>query len=290
MSFREVLPFRRRPLLRVGDDGVAFLSPQFVSEKGGVDLLWLLTNPPGGGQEVRMWTDDFGLLYERYVRAIFESLGSRLGGEYVPDLHYEARAGSGQIDGLIRSGSALAVIEVKASLIRQTLLANGTVDQVREELERKFVGDATRRKGVSQIVHAIHWLTEQRRDGRPARGIDLRGIDTIVPILAVADRHLRYPGLGQWFQYCLDEMLRPPWARVDSLVLCGTEDLENLENIALRGGPTVMESLTRYAHRVRRAEQPLWMHYQSLSGPHARLEGIAQAWFEELLENRIMLR
>jgi len=133
MSFREVLPFRRRPLLRVDEDGVALLAPQFVSEKGGVDLLWLLTNPPGGGPEARMWTDDFSLLYERYVRPICENLGSR--------------------------------------------------------------------------------------------------------------------------------------------------------HVALSGGPTVMESLARYARRVRRAAEPLRMHYQPVRGPHPRADTIFQAWFQELLEN-----
>jgi hypothetical protein len=291
MSFREVLPFRRHPLLRIDDDGVAFLSPQFVSEKGGVDLLWLLTNPPGGAKEERMWTDDFGVLYERYVRSVFEELGSRLGGQYVPDLHYgEAAEDSGQIDGLVAAGNVLAVIEVKASLLRQTLLARGTVDEVREDLEKKFVGDFGNRKGVSQLVHAIHWLTEQRRQGRQVRGIDLRKIDTIIPVLIVADRHLRYPGLGKWFHYRLEEMLKPVWGRLESLILCGTEDLENLEHLALKSGPTVMDSLVRYTRRVRRAAQPLWMHYEFPSGPHPRLDQISEAWFQELLERRIMLR
>lgn len=291
MSFREVLPFRRCPLLRVDDDGVAFLSPQFVSEKGGVDLLWLLTNPPGGVRETRMWTDDFGVLYERYVRSIFEGLGTRLGGEYVPDLRYDETAeDSGQIDGLVKAGNVLAVIEVKASLIRQKFLAHGTVDEVREDLDRKFVGDLRSRKGVSQIVHAIHWLAEQRRCGRQVQGIDLRKIDTILPVLVVADRHLRYPGVGQWFDYRLQEMLRPVWARVTSLLLCGTEDIENLEHLALKGDTTVMESLITYARRVRRAAQPLWMHYQFPRGPHPRFDRISEAWFKELVDRRIMLR
>ncbi len=291
MSFREVLPFRRCPLLRIADDGIAFLSPQFVSEKGGVDLLWLLTNPPGGAREARMWTDDFGVLYERYVRSIFEGLGSRLGGEYMPDLPYgEADEDAGQIDGLVRAGSMLAVIEAKASLIRQTLLAHGTIEEVREDLERKFIGDLGARKGVSQLVHAIHWLAERRRTGRQVQGIDLRKIDSIIPVLVVADRYLRYPGLGQWFDYRLQEMLRPVWPRVESLILCGTEDLENIEHLALRGETTVMESLTRYARRVRRGVQPLWMHYTFPRGPHPRLDRIIEGWFGELVDRRIMLR
>jgi len=85
-------------------------------------------------------------------------------------------------------------------------------------------------------------------------------------------------------------MLRPVWARIESLVLCGTEDLENLEHLALAGKVTVMSSLARYARGVRRAAQPLWMHYEFPRGPHPRLDRVADSWFSELLEQRVMLR
>jgi hypothetical protein len=262
-----------------------------MSEKGGVDLLWLLTNEPGGAREARMWTDDFGTLYEGYVGSILQSLGARLGGQYVRDVHYGvAGDDAGQIDALVRAGTVLAIIEVKASQVRPTLLSHGTVEQVRDDLERKFVGDAGGRKGVSQLEHAIHWLTRQRSKGQRFEGIDLKGIDTIIPVLIAADRHLRYPGLGQWFDYNLQEVLRVVTPRVQPLVICGTEDLENLEHLALRAGPTVMESLIRYARNVRRAAEPLWMHYDSPRGPHPRLDAVFDSWITELREGGVMLR
>lgn len=75
--------------------------------------------------------------------------------------------------------------------------------------------------------------------------LNLRRIDIIVPMLVVADRHLRFPGRGAWFQYHRDQVLGP-WARIDFLVLCGTEDVETLEHMALTGGGTVMDSVARY--------------------------------------------
>lgn len=53
--------------------------------------------------------------------------------------------------------------------------------------------------------------------------LNLRRIDIIVPMLVVADRHLRFPGRGAWFQYHRDQMLGPPgrawisWYSVDSV-------------------------------------------------------------------------
>lgn len=64
--------------------------------------------------------------------------------------------------------------------------------------------------------------------------LNLRRIDIIVPMLVVADRHLRFPGRGAWFQYHRDQMLGP-WACMDFLVLCGL------------GGPLYTFALTRYS-------------------------------------------
>jgi len=290
MSFRDVLPFRRSPLFRIDDNGVAFLAPQLMSEKGGIDFLWLLTNPPGGAREKHMFTDDFSLLYENYIRMVLEDLGPWLGGTYVPDVAYSGADGAGQIDGLILSGRTLAVVEVKASLIRQILLASGTVDAVRDDLERKFVGDRDNRKGLSQLAHAIQWLADERRAGRIVRGIDLRPVDTVIPILVIAERHLRFPGVGQWFDYQLQQMLRPVWARVGPVILCGTEDLENLEHLARRGTTRIMDVFLDYSRRAKRAQWPLWQYYEPTRGPHPRLNGLMDTWFKELVDRRIMLK
>lgn len=290
MSFRDVLPFRRRPLFRIDDDAVAFLAPQFMSEKGGVDLLWLLTNEPGGGKEPRMFTDDFSLLYEGYVQLVLEALGSRLGGEYVADIAFAGEDGSGQIDGLVKAGNLLAVLEVKASLVRAPLLAGGATDKVRSDLETKFVGGPGARKGLSQLVHAIHWLAAERRAGRLVHGLNLKSVDSILPVLIVADRHLRYPGLGEWFDHSLQQMLRPVWAHVGPVTICGTEDLETMEHLAIKGNARFMDILANYSRRAKRAKQPLWTYYDAPKGPHPRLDGIFKEWMAELVEQKIMLR
>jgi hypothetical protein len=270
MSFRDVLPFRRSPLFRIDDNGIAFIAPQLMAEKGGLDFLWLLTNPPGGAPEKYMFTDDLGLLYEEYIRMVLEQLGPHLGGMYVPNVTYSGADGGGQIDGLILAGRTLAVVEVEASLLRQALLAGGTVEEVRKDLVRKFVGDLGNRKGLSQIAHALHWLADGRRAGHHVRGINLKAVDTIMPVLVVAERHLRFPGIGQWFEHELHEMLRPVWRHVGPVVLCGTEDLENLEHIARRGANRVMGVLLDYSPRAKRAQQPLWQYYEAPTGPHPR--------------------
>src|SRR2546427_8991183 len=67
MSFNEMVPFRNRSLLRSESDQFAFICPQFATENGGVDLLWL------GSSEQRIrgkrpWADGFGSRSVRYAR------------------------------------------------------------------------------------------------------------------------------------------------------------------------------------------------------------------------------
>jgi hypothetical protein len=86
LDVRQVLPFRRRPFLRVDPDRVAIVCPQLVTEKGGIDLLWRLTHDPGGPKEVALWTADFGVLCEGYVQHVLTSSGSAVGGTWVSDI------------------------------------------------------------------------------------------------------------------------------------------------------------------------------------------------------------
>ena len=118
--------------------------------------MWLASSEHGIRAK-RPWTDDFGILYERYVRMICEGLGSTLGGKYEPDVTWSEGEG-GQIDGLIHSGRVLVVIETKGSLLSQRLLDAGSVDDVIGDIERKFVRDGKSRKAIVQLLEATAWL------------------------------------------------------------------------------------------------------------------------------------
>ena len=254
-------------------------------------LLWLLSQDPGGGRELRPWTDDFSHLYEGYVRFIIGGLGEALvGGRYVPDIPWRAAADqSGQIDGLISSSGTLFIIEVKASILRRPTLEGGTVEALREELERKFIfGEAGKPKGLRQLARAIDWLMRERRHGRMVAGIDLTSIDTIVPVLIVADRGLRFPGLGEWFDYRMRQLLRRSWGRVGPLTICGAEDLEGLEQLARQGEARLVDFLFEYSKRFRNGEQPLWRILPAAAKPHPRLDAIMDAWIRELQTRRVL--
>lgn len=290
-SLHELLPFRRRPILRNDPKRFAFLCPQFAVEKGGIDLLWLTSHDPGGPREERPWTDDFGILYERYVRMILEGVGDRLGGTFLPDVSWTDGAG-GQVDGLIHAGRTLIVIETKASLLNSHLLAIGNVEDVRRDIERKFIGSTRERKGAIQLLRAVEWLEAQRRLHRPVRGIDLSRISRVIPILIVADRALRFPAVSLWLDHRMKELkselrIKSP-GRLERLVVCGTDDLEDLEHSMLEGGRSFVDVLLAYSNRVERGSDALWQHFEPPTGPNPRLDRMMDEWFEELRRDRVL--
>lgn len=293
-SFHEVLPFRRRPLLRIDEDGIAFLCPQLLAEKGGIDLLWALTHDPGGSKEEIHWTQDFGLLYEGYVRAVFSNLGARAGGRYVSDVSWRlSDSNAGQIDGLLGAGRHLVVTEVKGSMVRQMAKTRGTAADLEAELRRKFiVGVGPKRKGIRQLVHAIQWLNRERRESRRVADFDLREVEVILPVLVVADRALRFPRLGEWFDSEMRSMVGEasmPW-RIGALAICGLEDLENLEQESAAGRTTFLQALIQYDFQSLNGERTLWETYDRQLEPHARLSAFFEAWLADLQARGIVLR
>jgi hypothetical protein len=291
----ETIPFRRKPLLRIDDYRLIAISPFLVSEKGGIDLFWLLSNDPGGAKERRLWTDDFGLLHEAYVHLVLDSLGAvRLGGRHVADLPWSFdKRQHGQIDSLVFSDKTLVVLEVKGSLISQRAKSSASWDRLRPELERKLISgdDDRRRKGISQLARSIIWLNSLRKAGGSIKGINIENVQRVLPVLVVADHGVRFPGLGRWFEEKMRAMLPASLSKdwhVGTLTICGIEDLENIEHGALTGGSSLVQVFEKYDSESNRGAKPLWQVYGSRKGPHPRLERIFDAWIERLRRERVL--
>jgi len=286
--FVETLPFRRRPLLRVTPDRTAILYPQLLGDKGGVDLLWLLTANPGGPREMDLWTSDFGYLLEGYVRMVLQNLGEHIGGTYVPCVEWNQDTG-GEVDGLVHSGRFLVVIEVKGSFLSPRVKNRGTAKELETEFRRKFIkGTKNEPKGIGQLVRALQWLGRQRRDGIPVRGVDLRQVDTILPVLIVAERSLRFRSLSEWFDYEFRSMLgNSPW-KVGALTICGLEDLDTLEERSIAGQHTLVEAFAQYDFAAPRAERPVWEVFPSTRQRHPRLGAVHDRWLNAVQARGIL--
>jgi hypothetical protein len=286
--FVETLPFRRRPLLRVTPDRTAILYPQLLGDKGGIDLLWLLTTNPGGPKEADLWTSDFGYLLEGYVRVVLGSLGEHLGGTFMPCVEWNQDA-AGEIDGLVHSGRFLVVIEVKGSFLSLRVKNRGTAKDLEREFRRKFFkGTNDEPKGIGQLVRALQWLGRQRKNGVPVRGIDLRQVDTILPVLIVAERALRLQSLSEWFDYEFRSMLgNAPW-KVGALAICGLEDLDTLEERSLGGQHTLVEAFAQYDFAEPRAERPIWELFPSTHQRHPRLRAVIDRWLKDVQDRGVL--
>ena len=224
------LGFRDRPLVQFEDGSLVITMPELLMEKGGFDMLWWLTEGPGGAAQVRAWQEAFGQLCESYVLDILQSTDN---GAVFPNVRW----GTGEIDALIWSGDRLGVVEICSGFMANAPKMSGDYTRLQNELRRRYVehtnADGTvDREAVAQIARDVEWLLERRGvdDGQP---LPLRGIQTIHPVVIAADRAARTHGIWRYLDAELRRRLprNMPW-QVAPLAVLGLEDLEWIEQAA----------------------------------------------------------
>ena len=157
---------------------------------------------------------------------------------------------------------------------------------VRDDVEMKFVRDGRERKAVVQLLEGISWLEAQRKKAVFVRGIELSKIRRVIPLLVTAERALRFPPATLWLNHRMrtvksELQIKSPGA-LQHLVVCGTEDLENLEQIAFEGGESIVAALERHVAMPRAGGEALWQHYEHPRASHPRLRPVLDAWLAEL--------
>jgi hypothetical protein len=277
------LGFRNRPLVRFEDGSLVITMPELLMEKGGFDMFWWLTEGPGGRAQVRAWQEAFGQLCESYVLDLLRATDDTA-------VFPNVRWARGEIDSLIWSGDRLAVVEICSGFMANAPKMSGDHVRLRTELRRRYVEHVNAdgsidREAVAQIARDVEWLLERRRahDGQP---FPLRGIQTIHPVVVVADRTARTHGVWRYLDSELRQRLpgAMPWT-VAPLAVLGLEDLEWIEQAAhdrhprLQGVvPPVLQTLLWWQLDVRRYPA-YWQLLGDVLGepqPNARLRDLFQ--------------
>ena len=67
-----------------------------------------------------------------------------------------------------------------------------------------------------------------------------------------------------------------------NLIVCGSEDLENLEQIALEADQSIVSVLNHYVEMPRSGGEAFWQHYVHPKAAHPRIKRILDEWIAEL--------
>ena len=186
--------------------------------------------------------DGFGRAYEQYCGRILQRAYPTTSNLLARRLYQNASGTSGagefEVDAHVVSGSAAAILEVKASFLSEDVTA-GTNDQLVAHLTERYVSaEGDRPKGVKQlarIVSAISsndWLGEEE---------EFKAVVRLFPVLVVLDDHLDSGLFGRFLaeefaaQFGVDLNDRDGGFRlhgrwVAHLLVLTVEALENLQD------------------------------------------------------------
>ena len=230
---------RRRPILLTSDGNQAVVPDtvifaEFLSVGPLFEVLPFLN--------IGKLFDRFGRACEEYCGRILQRAYPTTSNRLARRLYRNAAGGSGadefEVDAHVVSGSAAAVLEVKASFLSEDVAAGTNAEFVAHLTERYVSDNAGRPKGVKQLARIVDAICSNDWSGEED---EFNAVIRLFPVLVVLDSHLDSGLFGRFlaeefaaqFGAHLDDRdggfkLRGRW--VAHLLVLTVEALENLED------------------------------------------------------------
>lgn len=139
----DFLPMKERPFLELGHDTYVPVSFDFASERLSTGVYWILFDflrSQGGDAHLRFSRYN-GILFERYVRDIAETLHARQGGSpdgfYGNEVYYVANQEKRTCDALLIGEECIIAIEATASrMTAKRTISDGIADAFKDDCEK----------------------------------------------------------------------------------------------------------------------------------------------------------
>jgi hypothetical protein len=189
--------FRRHPLIEFAPGLYMCIDPGFLLEKAGRAFYWTLHGHTPAAQRVHLlgyWAH----LIERYV--CWMSVATYRGpGQPIPNPRFANDDEA--CDLLIREGSRLVLIEVKASILTARAKYSFDPNVLRDELVKKAIeGEPDEPKGIAQTRRAV----ERFQAGETIAGVAPGEITTIYPVMVFLDKSFVSPYLSNLYRDAFD--------------------------------------------------------------------------------------
>jgi hypothetical protein len=194
--------FQEHPLIEIMPDHYMCIDPGFLLDKAGRSFYWTLhANTPASTRKhlLGYWATVVEAYTQWLAAVTYRGSGA---------LTNSPRFANGDeaCDLMIKEGSRLVLIEIKASILTAKAKYSFDADVLRDELLRKALhGDEGERKGIAQLHHAI----QRFHDGEPIEGLKSGDISIIYPVIVFMDRGFTSPYLGTLYQEHFDRTMFP---------------------------------------------------------------------------------
>ena len=175
---------RDKPLIRI-EKRYFPLDAQIGFEKFDSAVYWnILKFLPKDQQNI--FPVFWGEVFEDYVIWLLQRTANQEINRLIPNPRYADDPDQQVCDIIVQCDRTAIFIEVKGNTITSAAKYSGDIESLRDELERKWVGAAEKRKGVTQLVPAIQ-ATCLDSAPRSINGIDMRTVSTVIPLVITRD-------------------------------------------------------------------------------------------------------
>jgi len=195
---------RDKPLIRI-EKRYFPLDAQIGFEKFDSAVYWnILKSLPKDQQNI--FPVFWGEVFEDYVIWLLQRTANQEINRLIPNPRYADDPDQQVCDIIVQCDRTAIFIEVKGNTITSAAKYSGDIESLRDELERKWVGAADKRKGVTQLVPAIQ-ATCLDSAPRSINGIDMRTVSTVIPLVITRDEFGGYMGVNTYLNNRFRETL-----------------------------------------------------------------------------------
>ncbi len=209
----DFLIFQDHPLIEFLPGHHMCIDPGFLLDKAGKSFYWTLHAGTSPRKQQDHLLGYWAAVVEKYLQWLTER--TYLGGGTLASNPYFPN-GDEACDLMIKEGSRLVLIEIKASVLTAKAKYGFDANLLQEELLLKAIhGEDRKRKGIAQLSHNI----QRFYDGEPINGIKCDQISTIYPMIVFLDKSFTSPYLGPLYKQHFDRarfkrrpLTTPPYA------------------------------------------------------------------------------
>ncbi len=195
---------RDKPLIRI-EKRYFPLDAQIGFEKFDSAVYWnILKSLPKDQQNI--FPVFWGEVFEDYVIWLLQRTANQEINRLIPNPRYADNPDQQVCDLIVQCDRTAIFVEVKGNTITSAAKYSGDIESLRDELERKWVGAADKRKGVTQLVPAIQ-ATCLDNAPRSINGIDMRTVSTVIPLVITRDEFGGYMGVNTYLNNRFRETL-----------------------------------------------------------------------------------
>lgn len=186
---------RDKPLIRI-EKRYFPLDAQIGFEKFDSAVYWnILKSLPKDQQNI--FPVFWGEVFEDYVIWLLQRTANQEINRLIPNPRYADDPDQQVCDLIVQCDRTAIFVEIKGNTITSAAKYSGDIESLRDELERKWVGAADKRKGVTQLVPAIQ-ATCLDNAPRSINGIDMRTVSTVIPLVITRDEFGGYMGVNTY--------------------------------------------------------------------------------------------